>query len=99
MNRATKGQGPSTRRADDAPCWTSKDIRPVRRHRTWDGVSLLFFAGLVVGLPGAGSAILKQMRSGYTGPAGLAGFVAGLLVLSALVVLVDPARRRNTHAG
>ena len=69
--------------------WLSDEIG--RRGIGW-GVSLLFFAGLVVGLPGAGSAILEQMRAGYIGPAELAAFVAALLVLSALVVLVDPAR-------
>lgn len=72
--------------------WLSDEIS--RRGIGW-GVSLLFFAGLVVGLPGAGSAILEQMRAGYLGPADLAAFVVGLLALSSLVVLVDPARRRN----
>ena len=62
-----------------------------RRGIGW-GVSVLFFAGLACGLPGAVSAILEQMRAGYLGPAELAAFLAGLLVLSALVVLVDPAR-------
>ena len=65
------------------------------------GVTLLFFAGLAAGLPGAVSAILEQMRAGYLGPPQLAAFVAGLLVFSALVVLVDPARRwcRHGNAG
>lgn len=76
--------------------WLSEEIS--RRGIGW-GVSLLFFAGLVAGLPDAGSAILEQMRAGYIGPAELAAFVAGLLALSSLVVLVDPARRRNAHAG
>ena len=75
--------------------WLSDEIS--RRGIGW-GVSLLFFAGLVVGLPGAVSAILEQMRAGYMGPAELVAFVAGLLLLSALVVLVDPARWRNAHA-
>ena len=69
--------------------WLSDEIN--RRGIGW-GVSLLFFAGLVVGLPGAVSAILEQMRAGYIGPAELAAFVVGLLVHSSLVVLVDPAR-------
>ncbi len=76
--------------------WLSDEIS--RRGIGW-GVSLLFFAGLVVGLPGAVSAILEQMRAGYIGPAGLAAFVVGLLIPSALVVLVDPARWRNAHPG
>ena len=76
--------------------WLSDEIS--RRGIGW-GVSLLFFAGLVAGLPGAVPAILEQMRAGYIGPADVAAFVAGLLVLSSLVVLVDPARRRNAHAG
>ncbi|MDE2906272.1 MAG: hypothetical protein OXQ28_09330 [Acidobacteriota bacterium] len=76
--------------------WLSEEIS--RRGIGW-GVSLLFFAGLVVGLPDAGSAILEQMRAGYIGPAELVAFVAGLLLLSALVVLVDPARRRNAQPG
>ena len=41
--------------------WLSDEIG--RRGIGW-GVSLLFFAGLVVGLPGAVSAILEQMRAG-----------------------------------
>ena len=69
-----------------------------RRGIGW-GVSLLFFAGLATGLPGAVSAILEQMRAGYIGSAEVAAFVAGLLALSSLVVLVDPARRQNAHAG
>ena len=69
--------------------WLSDEIS--RRGIGW-GVSLLFFAGLVVGLPGAVSAILEQMRAGYTGPPEIAAFAAGLLVSSAIVVLVDPAR-------
>ncbi len=69
--------------------WLSDEIS--RRGIGW-GVSLLFFAGLVVGLPGAVSAILEQMRAGYIGPAELTAFVWGLLVSSVIVVLVDPAR-------
>ena len=69
--------------------WLSDEIS--RRGIGW-GVSVLFFAGLAVGLPGAVSAILDQMRAGYLGPAELAAFFMGLLVFSALVVLVDPAR-------
>ncbi|MYN64313.1 MAG: hypothetical protein F4X11_04700 [Acidobacteria bacterium] len=76
--------------------WLSDEIS--RRGIGW-GVSLLFFAGLVAGLPAAVPAILEQLRAGYIGPADLAAFGAGLLVLSSLVVLVDPARRRNAHAG
>jgi len=45
--------------------WLSDEIS--RRGIGW-GVSLLFFAGLAVGLPGAVSAILEQMRAGYVGP-------------------------------
>ena len=52
--------------------WLSDEIG--RRGIGW-GVSLLFFAGLVVGLPGAMSAILEQMRAGYIGSAELAAFV------------------------
>ena len=70
--------------------WLSDEIS--RRGIGW-GVSLLFFAGLAVGLPGAVSAILEQMRAGHIGPAPLAAFVVGVLVHSALVVFVDPARR------
>jgi len=69
--------------------WLSDEIS--RRGIGW-GVSLLFFAGLVVGFPGAASAILEEMRAGYIGPAELAALVAVLLMNSALVVLVDPAR-------
>ena len=69
--------------------WLSDEIS--RRGIGW-GVSLLFFAGLVVGLPGTVSAIVGQMQAGYIGPSALAALVVGLLLHSALVVLVDPAR-------
>ena len=69
--------------------WLSDEIS--RRGIGW-GVSLLFFAGLAVGLPGAASAVLEQMQAGYIGPLELAAFVAVLLLNSAFVVLVDPAR-------
>lgn len=69
--------------------WLSDEID--RRGIGW-GVSLLFFAGLAVGLPGAVSALLEQMRAGYIGPSALAACVVGVLVPSALVVFVDPAR-------
>ena len=69
--------------------WLSDEIS--RRGIGW-GVSLLFFAGLVFGLPGAVSAILEQTRAGHIGAAELSAFVAVLLVNSAFVVLVDPAR-------
>ena len=69
--------------------WLSDEIS---RRGIGSGVPVLFFAGLVVGLPGAVSAILGQMRAGHLGPAEFAAFFAGLLVLSALVVLVDPVR-------
>ena len=69
--------------------WLSDEIS--RRGIGW-GVSLLFFAGLVVGLPGAASAILEQMQAGYIGPSALAALVVGLLLHSAVVMLVDPAR-------
>lgn len=69
--------------------WLSDEIS--RRGIGW-GVSLLFFAGLVVGLPGAVSVILERMQAGYIGPSALAALVVGLLLHSALVVLVDPAR-------
>lgn len=78
--------------------WLSDEIS--RRGIGW-GVSVLFFAGLAVGLPGAVSAILEQMRAGYIGPAELSALVVSLLMNSALVVLVDPARwwRRLGNAG
>ena len=72
--------------------WLSDEIS--RRGLGW-GVSLLFFAGLAAGLPDAASATLEQMEAGYIGPAELAALVAVLLMNSALVVLVDPARRRR----
>ena len=73
--------------------WLSDEIG--RRGIGW-GVSLLFFAGLAVGLPGAAPVILEQMRAG-AGPA----FVVGLILSSSIVVLVDPARwlGRYENAG
>ena len=71
--------------------WLSDEIS--KRGIGW-GVSLLFFAGLAVGLPGAASAVLEQMQAGYIGPLELAAVVAVLLLNSAVVVLVDPARWR-----
>ena len=69
--------------------WLSDEIT---RRGIGRGVSLVFFAGVVVGLPGAVSAIVDHMQAGRIGPYELTRFVVGLVVNAALVLLVDPAR-------
>lgn len=69
--------------------WLSDEIT---RRGIGRGVSLVFFAGLVVGLPGAMSATLEHVRAGHIGSGDLAVLVVGLVASSALVLLVDPAR-------
>jgi hypothetical protein len=59
----------------------------------------VFFAGLVVGLPGAVAGVADQLQTGRLGAGDLAVFVGGLLVSSALVLLVDPARWGRSIGG
>ncbi len=61
------------------------------------GASLVFFAGMVVGLPGAVMATLDQMQTGRVGPSALVWFVMGMIVCSAIVLFVDPGSDRRLH--
>ena len=74
--------------------WLSEQI--TERGIGW-GVSLVFFAGLVVGLPGAVMATLDQMQTGRAGLSELVWFVMGMIVCSAMVLFVDPGSDRRLH--
>ena len=76
--------------------WLCDEI--TRRGLGW-GLSLVFFAGLAVGLSGAVGAIEDQLQTGHLGAGDLAVFVGGLVVSSALVLLVDPARWGRSMGG
>ena len=67
--------------------WLSEQI--TTRGIGW-GASLVFFAALVVGLPGAVTATLAQPE----GAAGLQGLVSSVAAMSGLMWLVEPGRRR-----
>ena len=70
--------------------WLSEQI--TRRGIGW-GASLVFFAALVVGLPGAVTAMLDQLPAGQ-GALPLAGLALRIVVAFGLMWLVDPGRRR-----
>ncbi len=57
-------------------------------------IALVVFAGMVVGLPGAVTATLTQMQTGAGSLRELGWFVLLMAVNVALVLLVDPGRRR-----
>ena len=70
--------------------WLSEQI--TTREIGW-GTSLVFFAAMVVGLPGAVTATLNQMSAGQGGLPELAWFALLMVVSSCVVLFVDPARR------
>ena len=71
--------------------WLSEQI--TRRGIGW-GASLVVFAAMAVGLPGAVTATLTQVQAGAGSLRELMWFVLLMAVNSALVLLVDPGRRR-----
>jgi preprotein translocase subunit SecY len=74
--------------------WLAEEIT---RRSVGMGTSLVFFTAMLVGLPSSIAALVTQSQSGRLGPAELLWFVLGLSVLSALVLLVDPGRRRTNQ--
>ena len=74
--------------------WLAEEIT---RRGVGMGTSLVFFAAVLVGLPSAIASTLNQLQSGRLGPAELVWLVLGLIVLSALVLLVDPGRGRTNQ--
>jgi preprotein translocase subunit SecY len=59
-----------------------------------NGISLLIFAGIVIGLPSGVMQVIERVRSGDLGQTiGVAFLVAILLALIALIVYVESARR------
>ena len=71
--------------------WLSEQI--TKRGIGW-GTSLVFFAAMVVGVPGAVAAALDQMPAGQGGLLELSALALRLLVASGLMWLVEPGRRR-----
>ncbi len=71
--------------------WLSEQI--TSRGIGW-GASLVVFAGIVVGLPGAVTATLDQMQTGAGSLRELVWFVLLMTAYAALVLLVDTGRRR-----
>ncbi len=71
--------------------WLSEQI--TRRGIGW-GASLVFFAALVVGLPGAVMVTLDQVPAGQGGLPELAGLALRIVVASSFMWLVEPGRRR-----
>lgn len=62
-----------------------------------NGISLIIFVGIVIGLPGAVSQISERIRGGGTlQTAGVIFLVAVLVALIALIVYVESARRKIT---
>ena len=61
------------------------------------GASLVFFAAMLVGLPSAIATTVNQLQSGRLGPTEFVWFVLCLVILSALVLLVDPGRERTNQ--
>jgi preprotein translocase subunit SecY len=58
------------------------------------GISLLIFAGIVAGLPGAIASTLELGRTGALSPVIIGLVVVGVIVLVSLVVFVEQAQRR-----
>ncbi len=71
--------------------WLSEQI--TKRGIGW-ATSLVFFAAMVVGVPGAVAAALDQMPAGQGGLLELSALALRLLVASGLMWLVEPGRRR-----
>jgi preprotein translocase subunit SecY len=60
-----------------------------------NGISLLIFAGIVIGLPNGVSQVMERIRSGDTMTiVGVIGMVAALVAIIAFIVFVESARRK-----
>ena len=74
--------------------WLAEEIT---RRGVGMGTSLVFFTAILVGLPSAIASTVNQLQSGRLGPGELVWLVLGLILLSALVLLVDPGRGRTSQ--
>jgi preprotein translocase subunit SecY len=61
-----------------------------------NGMSLIIFAGIIVGLPGAAFTTLDQLRTGEMGPLRLIFLVVMMAVIIAAIVFVERGHRRVT---
>ncbi len=61
-----------------------------------NGMSLIIFAGIVVGLPSAVIVTLDQLRTGQMGPAQLVLLIVLMALVVAVIVFVERASRRVT---
>ncbi|MGH8032849.1 MAG: preprotein translocase subunit SecY [Luteimonas sp.] len=61
-----------------------------------NGVSLIIFAGIVAGLPGAVLTTIEQARNGTMSPLTVIGIVAIVLMFTYFVVFVERGQRRIT---
>ena len=61
-----------------------------------NGMSLIIFAGIIVGLPGAVFVTLDQLRTGQMGPIRLAFLVVMMALVIAAIVFVERGHRRVT---
>ena len=61
-----------------------------------NGMSLIIFAGIVVGLPGAAAATFDQLRTGEMGPIRLIFLVVMMALIIAAIVFVERGHRRVT---
>lgn len=59
-----------------------------------NGVSLIIFAGIIAGLPGAIAQALEQSRVGGLSTVALLGYFAGAIVMVAVIVFFERAQRR-----
>jgi len=59
-----------------------------------NGISLIIFAGIVVGLPGAIANLVNMMRSGELHPAAVAILVAFMFAVTAFIVFMERSQRR-----
>jgi preprotein translocase subunit SecY len=61
-----------------------------------NGISLIIFASIVSGLPGAAGRIFEQAREGQMHVLGLVFLIIGILAITAFVVFVERGQRRVT---
>jgi preprotein translocase subunit SecY len=61
-----------------------------------NGMSLIIFAGIIVGLPGAAFGVLDQLRTGEMGPLRLIFLIVMMAAVIAAIVFVERGHRRVT---
>jgi preprotein translocase subunit SecY len=59
-----------------------------------NGISLIIYAGIVVGFPGAVAATLQDLKSGQIGPIAVLILLALMIAVVAAIVFVERAQRR-----